>query len=57
MTDQGDYALAIRCALLSGDRPLTLSVDGQEIRTDSLRLPRTSSVLLRLHVGTREGCR
>ncbi|MFE5159870.1 endo-alpha-N-acetylgalactosaminidase family protein [Streptomyces sp. NPDC056697] len=35
VTDPGDYTLAIRYALLSGDRPLTLSVNGQEIRTDS----------------------
>ncbi|MFF4761042.1 endo-alpha-N-acetylgalactosaminidase family protein [Streptomyces sp. NPDC001292] len=33
--DRGDHALAIHYALLSGDRPLALSVNGQEIRTDS----------------------
>ncbi|WP_345513256.1 NEW3 domain-containing protein [Streptomyces yanii] len=33
--EPGEYTLAVHYALQSGDRPLTLSVNGQEIRTDS----------------------
>ncbi|QKW07619.1 carbohydrate-binding protein [Streptomyces sp. NA04227] len=35
VADAGDYALAFRYALTTGDRPLTLSVNGKEISTDS----------------------
>lgn len=33
--EPGDYTLTVHYALQSGDRPLTLSVNGQKIRTDS----------------------
>ncbi|MFD5124076.1 endo-alpha-N-acetylgalactosaminidase family protein [Streptomyces sp. NPDC058385] len=33
--EAGEYSLAFHYALLSGDRPLTLSVNGQDIRTQS----------------------